>query len=88
MVKLLCGPVVGLVTASTAHVLVEVDEDTQVVMNLYENTNKHNISEEKVMKGRSPNVFVFNNLRSDAIYEIRIIDITEEPLGMYLFLMC
>ncbi len=84
--KLLCGPVVGLVTASTAHVLVEVDEDANVIMDINEKIGQHQDSETKVMKSRSPTVFVFNNLRPDSNYEIHIEYFADKPLGMCLFL--
>ena len=77
--KVMCGPVIGLVTTSSAKVMLEVDETTEVTMQLRASGRQH-ISK-KLLRALVPTVYQFEGLHENTIYQITIPEVSVRVLG-------
>ena len=90
MTRLLCGPIIGHVTSSTARVLLEVDESIELFMCVLQEVpvinkdgdelGKVHVNQEDVRE-RSPRVFLFECLQGDTSYDILVPAVTHSRLG-------
>jgi phosphodiesterase/alkaline phosphatase D-like protein len=60
---IVCGPIIGTVTDSTARILIEVDQDCEIIMKLYSNDNTYKVK--KSLMGKIPTIFKFEDLKSN-----------------------
>jgi phosphodiesterase/alkaline phosphatase D-like protein len=65
---IVCGPIIGTVTQNTARVLLEVENDCEVIMKVYNDESIHKYKEK--MKARMPVIFKFENLKSGSSYTV------------------
>ncbi|KAK2166162.1 hypothetical protein LSH36_41g11018 [Paralvinella palmiformis] len=77
--NILCGPVIGLVTQSTAIVLLEVDDDADVTMELKISGKSH--SRKKSLRAKTPTVYEFDGLQENKTYQILVPEVSKKHLG-------
>jgi hypothetical protein len=65
---IVCGPIIGTVTETSARVLLEVDQDCEVIMKLYNDQSTCKYKEK--LKAKMPTVFKFENLQKSTMYKI------------------
>lgn len=63
---IVCGPIIGTVTDTTARILIEVDQDCEVIMKLYNDKNEYKIK--NFLSGKMPTIFKFENLEVHTKY--------------------
>ena len=88
MVQLLCGPIIGHVTSTTAFILLEIDESIdflscilqEVSTTAKESEGKVHAVQENVQK-RRPRVFQFGDLQEETTYDILVTAVTQSPVG-------
>ena len=65
---IVCGPIIGTVTETTARILLEVDQDCEIIMKVYNDESIHKYKEK--VKGRMPTIFKFENLKRASSYTV------------------
>lgn len=70
--KLLIGPIIGLVTDTTARVLLEYDSDVSVTVTVVSTSSGKGSSVTKTLKERRPTIFKFGNLEPFTKYTVKV----------------